>query len=87
MTLENDKRLGQKPQSKLPDPAVCRPKPIGFGALIRCPVQDPIDCEFATDFGTGFFCNNPTIEGFLARLLDRRGMANVKTRLQAASNR
>jgi len=52
-------------QRKLPDPAICRAQPIGFGGLVKCLVDEPAGCPLATDYGTGCFCKNPDVHEML----------------------
>lgn len=52
-------------QPRLPDPAICRAQSIGFGGLVKCLVDEAVECPFATDYGTGSFCRNPEIHKLL----------------------
>ncbi len=52
---------------KLPDPAICRAKPNGFGSYINCLVVDPVSCRYALNFGGVYFCSCPERNEIVAR--------------------
>jgi hypothetical protein len=46
-------------QRPLPDPAICRTKPLEFCLLLECLVPLPSRCQYAVPFGDQFACVNP----------------------------
>jgi len=64
MSPGNDNGL-EKRQRKLPDPNICIAQGIGFVGLVKCLVDEPVQCPLATDYGAGLFCNNPDIHKLL----------------------
>jgi len=55
------------PQRKLPDVAICRAQPAGFGDYVKCLVHFPVECEYALSFGYGYFCKHPERDQIVAR--------------------
>ena len=56
-----------KPQRKLPDVAICRAQPAGFGDYVKCLVHFPVECEYALSFGYEYFCLHPQRADIIAR--------------------
>jgi len=55
-----DRQAGGGFSRVLPDPKVCRTKPIrSFSALAACLVKRPCECLYATSFGKGYYCVHP----------------------------
>ena len=54
---------GDEPRSlmtpALPDPAICRGKPAGFGEYVDCLVERPYQCPHALSIGFGHLCSHP----------------------------
>jgi hypothetical protein len=48
-----------KPRRKLPDAAICRAKPAGFGNYVNCLVELPVECKYSLPFGYEYFCLHP----------------------------
>jgi len=46
-------------QRPLPDPAICRTRPLEFCLLLECLVLSPSRCKYAVPFGDQFACVNP----------------------------
>lgn len=46
-------------QRPLPDPALCRTKPLDFCLVLECLVPSPSQCRYAVPFGDQFACVNP----------------------------
>ena len=64
---EDGSRPEPKPARTLPDPAICRAKPSGFGDYADCLVDAPHDCRYALSFGYHFHCLHPERAGIIAR--------------------
>jgi len=56
-----------KPLRKLPDPAICRAKPAGFGDYTDCLVDEPFGCPYALNFAFKYLCRNPERAEIIAR--------------------
>jgi hypothetical protein len=59
-----------KPERQLPDPAICRAKPAGWGDYADCLVDGPYLCRFALPFGFRYLCLHPERAAIIARTKD-----------------
>lgn len=50
----------------LPDPNICRTKPIGeIKSFATCHVDAPFTCPHAMSYGNGYLCRHPTWKDFV----------------------
>ena len=60
------KTPGGKRKRKLPDPGICRTRPIEDSfAYADCLVDNPIDCPHVIYFCGGYLCKHPNWKDFV----------------------
>jgi hypothetical protein len=65
MTAMNESQ--PTPARVLPDPAICRVRPIGsISAFGQCQVDRPVECRYVLYFGEGNICRHPRWKEFIA---------------------
>jgi hypothetical protein len=72
MPNQDSRRSARRPERKLPDPAVCRAKPAGFGDYADCLVDAPFECRYVLGFGFHYHCLHPERAEIIARTMAAR---------------
>ena len=69
MPNQDSSRSERRPERKLPDPAICRARPAGFGDYADCLVETPFECRYVLGFGFHYHCLHPERAEIIARTM------------------
>jgi len=70
---DDDTRSGSESDQRLPDMAICRAKPAGFGDYADCLMDPAVPCQHALPFGSGRLCRHPQRLEIVARTQAQQG--------------
>jgi hypothetical protein len=65
--MNENQKSGPGPVRKLPDPAICRAEPSGFGDSVDCLVKSPYECPYVAQLIYGMICQHPDRAAIVAR--------------------
>ena len=69
MVMNENKKSESVSGRKLPDPAICRAEPSGFGDSVDCLVKSPHGCPHVARMVFGMVCQHPERDAIIARTL------------------